>query len=301
MVGKRWGRFAAVVAIAIAVSSCFASFAGAEGEEDTGGFGAFRLRGTNGFSVLVMALSRPHFRHGEVIVWATKRNAAVFYLAPATVTDTSIEADLGTVGELSVTFEPSGPPESVDTSCEQAGPVPYEPGAWVGTIDIEGEEGFTRVQRSRAKAIVSPFIEALCGSSVSGETMGQGIRGARLIARSATEKHALFLQANKNRRNATVRLEASLEERRGRMLVTRTATDRYPAASFNFDPMLRTATLVPPAPFSGSATFHRFAKPANRWTGNLAIDFPGRADVSLAGRRFEATLVHAKREEKAAG
>lgn len=299
--GKRWGRFVALLVIAIAVSSCFASLASAEGEEDTGGFGAFRLQGTNGFSILVMALSRPHFRHGEVLVWATKRNASVIYVAPASVTDTSIDADLGAVGELSVAFEPSGPPESVDTSCEQAGPVPYEPGAWVGTIDIEGEEGFTRVQRSRAKAIVSPFIEALCGSSASGETMGHGIRGARLFARSATKKHALYLQANKNHRNATVRLEASLEERRGKMFVTRAVTDHYPAASFSFDPLLRTATLAPPAPFSGSATFHRLAKPANRWTGRLAIDFPGRADVSLAGNRFDTTLVHAKREEKTAG
>jgi hypothetical protein len=65
--------------------------------------------------------------------------------------------------------------------------------------------------------------------------------------------------------------------------------------------MLRTAVLAPPAPFSGSATFYRFAKAANRWTGNLAIDFPGRARVPLVGSRFEATLVHAKRDEKAAG
>jgi hypothetical protein len=216
MVGGRWSKIVACIALGLALSACFASWASAEGEEDTGGFGAFRLKGTNGFSILVLAFSKPHFKHGEVFVWAgNKRNASVIYLAPATVTATTIDADLGSVGELSLAFEPSGPPEKVEASCKRGGSVSFEPGAWVGAIDFNGEEGFTRVQRGRSKAIVSPFVDFECGVVGIGELTGSQVRGARLVARSAGKKQAIYLQANQNHPGAPAYVEASIEERRG--------------------------------------------------------------------------------------
>jgi hypothetical protein len=74
--------------------------------------------------------------------------------------------------------------------------------------------------------------------------------------------------------------------------------DHFSSSAFDFASPLRTATLAPPVPFTGQATFRRNANPANRWTGNLSVDFPGRADVPLAGGRFKAALVHAKRTEE---
>lgn len=301
MVGRRWRKFFAVLAIAAAFCSCFAAIAaiaGAEGEEDTGGFGAFRLKGTNGYSILVVAFSRPHLKHGQVVVWVAKKNALVTYVAPATVTPTTIDANLGAAGTISVDFEAVGPSKRVHAGCNRGGAIPFEPGNWIGTIQLAGEEGFTRVQTSSAKAIVNPFLNLICGTFGIGEVSGHGVRGARVVARSATDKHTLFLQVNKNRRDASVRVETSLEERRGKLLVNREVVTRYPADSFSFDPLLRSATLAPAAPFSGSATFQRDAKPANRWTGNLTLDFPGRADVPLAGWRFHAALVRAKRTEE---
>jgi hypothetical protein len=273
----------------------------AEGEEETGAFGAFRLKGSNGYSVLVMAFSRPHYEHGEVLVWAAKRNEAVIYLAPARVTATTIDGNLGAVGRISVAFEANGASEQVGTSCDLGSKVSFQPGSWDGTIALAGEEGFTRVGETRAKAIVNPFIDIVCGDSIGiSEGSGPGVRGARLVARSANSRRALFLQVNKNHRGAPVRVESSLEERRGRLLVNREVVHRYPTRSFSFDPLLRTATFDPPAPFSGAATFHRNANPANRWTGNLSVDFPGHADVPLVGRRFRAALVHATRSEEKA-
>jgi len=299
MVGRRWSKFIAYVALGLAFSACFASSASAEGEEDTGGFGAFRLKGTNGFSILVLAFSKPHYKNGEVIVWAgNKRNASVFYLASATVTATTIDANLGAVGELSLEFEPSGPPERVDASCERGGSVPFEPGTWVGTIDFRGEEGFTRVRRGRSKAIVNPFVNAGCGVIGIGETAGSDVPGARLVARSAGKKRSIFLQANQNHHAARVYVETSIEERSRGLIVSREVLDRFSPRAFDFSSPLRTATLAPSPPFSGQATFRRKANPTNLWTGNLSVDFPGRADVSLAGRRFKAALVHAKRTEE---
>ncbi|HET7454373.1 MAG TPA: hypothetical protein VFJ76_02520 [Solirubrobacterales bacterium] len=299
MAGRRWAKFIAAVLVVAAIAAGFAAIASAEGEEETGGFGAFRLKGTNGYSVLIMAFSRPHFKHGELLVWASKNDASVIYFVPATVTATTIDGNLGAAGRISVAFEASGQPENLGTSCDQGKKVSFQPGNWVGTITFAGEEGFTRVDEPRSKAIVNPFIEIACGDPVSiGELTGHGIRGARLVARSTTSKHALFLQVNKNHRNASVRVESSLEERRGRLLVDREVVSHLPASSFYFDPLLRMATFRPPAPFSGSAAFRRNAEPANQWTGSLFVDFPGRADVHLAGSRFHSALVRASRTEE---
>ena len=71
----------------------------------------------------------------------------------------------------------------------------------------------------------------------------------------------------------------------------------FHATVFDFDPELRSAVLSPPAPFSGSALFRRGAEPANRWTGSLAVDFPGNSDVSLVGARFDVHLRHARLRE----
>lgn len=298
MVGRRWGKFLVVLVIAGAFSACFAAMASAEGEGDTVGFGAFRLKGSNGYSILVTAFSRPNFEHGEVIVWATKKDASVIYVVPATVTATTIDADLGAAGTISVDFEAVGPVKRAQAGCKEVGTIPFQPGNWAGTIELAGEEGFTRVQTTSARAIVNPLIDFICGGISISELSGHGVHGARLVARSAAPRRTLFLQVNKNRRDASVRVETSLEERRGRLLVNREVVKRYSAAVFRFDPQLHSAVLTPPAPFSGTATFHRGAKPANRWTGDLSIDFPGRADVPLAGRRFHAALVRAKRTEE---
>jgi hypothetical protein len=299
MLGARWSKFLAVVAIALTSAAWLATVAIAEGEEDTGGFGAFRLEGTNGYSILVVAFSEPHFKKGQVLVGVGNgKDSGVLYLAPASVTATTIDADLGAVGKLSLQFEPSAPVERVHPKCKRDGSFRFEPGVWVGTIEFEGEEGFTRVARSRSKAIPFPFLEDGCDTYSIGETFGHDAYGARLVLRSPARHRSLFLQVNENHRNAPVLVEASLEERRTGMIVDRELLERYPASSFAFGPLLRSATLAPPSPFAGSATFRRFAKPANRWTGDLTIDFPGRADVPLSGDGFKATLVAAKRTEE---
>jgi hypothetical protein len=298
MVSSRFSKFAVTVAVAAAILSSLAAGAAAEGEEETGAFGSFRLKATNGYSMLVMAFSKPHFKQGEVIVFVFGEDGAVIYLAPAQVTPTTIDADLGRVGKIAVGFESSGPPERVTAGCKRGGSVSFEPGAWVGTIEFEGEEGFTAVHRSRVKASVSPFVELGCGGLSIGELMGSQISGARLVARSATEKRAVYLQANQNHPGAPVYAGASIEERHHGLIVSREVAESFPAGSFGFDPSLRSATLSPPSPFAGYAAFRRNAKPANRLTGNLSVDFPGRADVSLTGAGFKSTLVHARRTEE---
>jgi hypothetical protein len=53
---------------------------------------------------------------------------------------------------------------------------------------------------------------------------------------------------------------------------------------------LAEATLQPPAPFSGSATFHLVDQKTATWTGDLAVEMPGLGELPLTGDGIDAGL-----------
>jgi hypothetical protein len=60
---------------------------------------------------------------------------------------------------------------------------------------------------------------------------------------------------------------------------------------FDWDFAAGTATVRPPAPFSGSATFHRRPGGKPSWTGTLRTRLLGGPPLVLTGRAFKARLV----------
>jgi hypothetical protein len=60
---------------------------------------------------------------------------------------------------------------------------------------------------------------------------------------------------------------------------------------FDWDFAKGTATVRPPAPFSGSATFHRRPGGKSSWTGTLRARALGAPPLVLTGRDFKASLV----------
>lgn len=281
----------ALAAAAVCLGSVAA--AGAEGEADTGGFGIFILKASNGYRMLVFASSKAEFKEGRAAVWMLGRHEAAFYSAPATVTDTEISVDLGNVGRIAVDFKPTGKGEFVPR-CGPREKIPYEKGFYEGEIEFHGEQGFTDVSATRAPASFPFLIEAFCAGVSIEEIIGHGLPGARLTAITRRQREKISLQVNQNRPGARVEVQAEIAEKRGRVQIERVSDGRYPATTFHSDPRLRSASLHPPAPFSGSALYRRDARPPNRWTGSLAVDLPGRSNVSLTGSRFRAQLVHAR-------
>lgn len=290
--GRRGSRFAiGVLALAAAL---LAAAPVASAEEDSK-LDAFTLQGSNGYRIFVFALFEPGYgESSEVYIVASRKGRAVSYLAPAVVTDKKVEADLGSLGEIDVTLRLSGKKGVIHPSCAPKQRVTYEKGTYVGTIELRGEEGFTRVSTDRARFSYGPFRDLGCSYTVIGELFGHNLPGARLLARTKVGSTKIKLQASQNRPGKRVRVEAAIAERRGRVLIGREVTSTYSARSFDFAPDLRTALLDLPAPFSGTGFFRREAKPAARWTGNLEVDFPGRSNVPLTGDRFQISLRHAR-------
>lgn len=269
--------------------------ASAAGESETGGVGAFALKGTHGYRIFVLAASQPEFRHGEALLLVARANESASYLVPAQVTDTTIDADLGALGQISVMFEPQGPPRALRPGCEDTAKVPFQPGRWVGEITFVGEEGFTSVQTTSARASIRPYLEIFCPGRIvdEAEEWGPGLPGARLAAHERSGPQTVNLQAVVDRPGAGLRLSAAAHERRGRLRVSRGIDVFQPSSGFRFDPLLRFATLKPGGPFSGVGTFRGGAEPAHRWTGSLTVDLPGRRNLRLTGARFEAGMAHA--------
>ena len=267
----------------------------AQGEPETGAFNEFRVKGTHGYSLLVWAFSREDYRQGEVILFAARGRRSVIYQAPARVTDTKVDADLGVLGEVHVTFQPSGKVGVARPRCDSDTRIAYEKGAYVGTIDFRGEEGFTRASAKRAAFTYHPLIDIFdCAHSGTSTTFGGDLPGAQLEAGGRGPGEVITAQVNQNRPRARVRMGVRIVEQHGEIRVTREVEAVYRGGAFHFAPDLSTAYLAPPAPFAGSARYRANAKPANSWTGSLTVDFPGHSNVSLTGAQFRAHLRHAK-------
>lgn len=227
----------------------------------------------------------------SVILLVARKGAAVSYATRATVTETSVEADLGELGQISMEFRPSGKARVARSRCGGE-PVTFASGYYEGTVSFRGEEGYTTIEATRAEGAFDFLLNVLCPGS-SGSTRGPLLPGAQLdIYSDQSQEGRVHLKVVKNRPAARAHLEASLSEERDGISVGRYVSLFGPSHVFDYDREIQGATVRSSAePFSGSMRFRR-GKP-NRLSGNLIIGFPGRADVRVTGLQARATLQHA--------
>lgn len=290
----RWGRRRSLgVAVGLAALTLLAPTGAAALDSDLKGSALFRLHGSNGYSILVLATSERADNRGDVAIIVGRRGAGVIYTAPALVSPTRFEADLGALGRISLDVVSSGAEKRLRPSCGGEA-VTFEPDVYRGTFEFRGEEGFTDATATQIPEYGRFFLDLGCAGAFRGESWGPGSPGARLQVRMGKGPNRTSLQVNQNRPGARTHFKAEVVEKRGRVGIQRFVEGRAPSGAFDFDPLLRAATLDPPAPFSGSAAFHRNASPANRWTGDLSVDFPGRSDVPLTRPGARVSLVHAQ-------
>jgi hypothetical protein len=273
---------------------------------------AFSLEAGNGYAIFGIAFSSRADGRGDVTLIAGKKGATAIYFAPATVLASDakapsvfhppslIRADLGTLGKIDLEFVPSGGVKREHWACKKS-TLGIDAGSYQGIFEFHGEEGYTEASATSVPAWIGPLLSVACTSSGWSERSGPGLRGARLRLLSERGGQTVRLQANKNRPGAAMRYEATIEEHAGRIEVQRSIQGKAPAASLVPSDGLRIATFEPPAPFGGRAIFRHDASPANRWTGDLTADFPGKSDVPLAGTSFDASLVPAVRTEDRRG
>lgn len=279
---------AAFVAVALPVPAPAVAL-----DSDLKGFAVFRVDASDGYEIFVLASSERADNRGDAALIVHRPGETVVYAAPATVSPAKFEADLGTLGQISLDIVPSGTRKTLRSRCG-GDSLSIEPDVYRGTFEFRGEEGFTEATATRIPEFSRFILDFGCAVSGEGESRGPGLPGARLRVQAGKGHLRTSLQINQNRPGAPTLFEAGVAEKRGRIEIERSVSGRTPSNAFDFDPLLRTANLDLPPPFSGSASFHRNASPANRWTGSLSVDFPGRSGVELAPRGARVTLVHAR-------
>ncbi len=298
----RLGLLHAVGLVAIAVLAAAPALAllaparAAALDSDLKGSAVFRLEASHGYAILGFAASERLDGRGDIGLIVYRKGAAVAYSAPATVTPTRLDADLGALGRISAEIVPSGRKRKLRSGCGGDTPV-IEPRRYRGTFEFHGELGYTEAAATDVPEYARFFLDVLCPGSGGGfETSGARLPGARLrtFSRDRGDRR-LSLQLNKNRPGKATVFSATIAETRGRIRIERSVSGRQPARAFDYDPLLRTAIVAPSAPFSGAASFRRGAPPADRWTGDLSVDFPGEPDVGLTGAAFSIHVVHARR------
>lgn len=288
--GKGWG--ATALGLVVLASTLLGPGSAVATDSDLKHSAILKVKASNGYTVLVIASSERADGRGQVGLIVYGKHGSATYGAPATITATRFEADLGVLGRISLDVAPSGRKKTLHSRCEgESESLTVESQLYSGVFEFHGEERYADVSTATPHEYTRfPFF-FLCGSSISGETSGAGLPGARLRLHARSGSFRFDLQANKNRPGARTRFEVKTREKHQGISISRNRTLWVGSDAFDYHPLLRSATLEPPPPFSGSASFHRHARMANRWSGNLTVDLPGRSDVPLAGTGIRATLV----------
>ncbi|HEY5053567.1 MAG TPA: hypothetical protein VII45_09190 [Solirubrobacterales bacterium] len=252
----------------------------------------FKLKASNGYTIAGVALENPKDGSGVLLLGVGRKGASVLYEIPATVTATSIDADLGRLGAIDVHFVPTGGTTTERSTCGGR-PVSFDSGDYIGRIDFEGELGYTRLHLTRARGEIQGLLSLLCAAGRS-EGIGGRAPGARLTARRRGSEAPFEFAARKNSPTGRADFAVSIDERSGEMAISRSVETVAPPNAFVYDTRAGTATIRPPAPFSGSATYSRHSA-IGGWAGDLSVDFPGRSDVKLGGPQTHVSLVRSEK------
>jgi hypothetical protein len=253
-----------------------------------------RLKGSKGYSISVSGDSK------TVTLTAERKGSSASYTTKGFASDTRIKARLGRLGRVSVRFHPRGRPKHVpfpQGNC-RGGTETVDSGTWVGRIDFEGELGYTVAHATRARGKITSSTKLTCsGHEEKGgnhpdfqSTMLSASSDARAIFSTA------FLFTSETLRGLDgAAFDALLLEAHNRGLtIVRSinAEAKSNAVVLNKEGgHIASATIAPPAPFMGTATFQSTRGSKGSWTGTLAGDFPGRGVVTLAGPEFSAKVL----------
>jgi hypothetical protein len=250
----------------------------------------FTVQASHGYEVTIFS---SRFSEGlqDVAVFASSSRSTAIYRVPATVTKKSVQAEVGSLGRVAVRAVSVGRKPVLLRSCNGEGRWKIARLAYEGVIEFHGEEGFTDVEAKRAPFDYRTFREFACaGEGV--RPSGKELTGARLDIHRPEEANELFMHATQLRPGGATEVSVQVDDYDSELETTRATKVIAGPAALRFDPQLRSATLTPPAPFAGHATYRRGAPPARRWTGNLTVDLPGDSDYPLTGSGLRVTLAH---------
>ncbi|HEU4462181.1 MAG TPA: hypothetical protein VFR75_06275 [Solirubrobacterales bacterium] len=255
------------------------------------------LRGSNGYEVHISGISQR-----QVWVLVEKGGASAAYLWRGRVTEDAIEAKLGNLGRVSVQLQPGSRSEAEprQAGCKGKPGVRHE-GRFAGVIRFRGEKSFTSVDVESARGTVFRSFRMVCKRRGGKEPQYKQPPTTSLNAVSSRYPQAPWFSVFKQepvRRSAFPALEeaqytAHTTERDPGLGVVRSASAIAEPETFAVSPLgaaPATASVAPPAPFSGTASYEKTPDGKGIWSGDLAVELPGRGTLSLTDSTYRAEL-----------
>jgi hypothetical protein len=230
-----------------------------------------------------------------------KSHLGVSYEVQRKVTEAGFRARFGRLGLVDVAFTPSRTLDSTEPSEGCAGaPRTLREGTFAGTIDFTGEQEYVRIE-GPAEGWMSVIPEWSCPdieepmpfASASGplaRDSGKKREAATLYAGSRRCACLFVAAVHRRYRGGRSLFYLVQEERREGMEIIRATRAKGGPTAIDFDHDAGTATVHPPPPFSGHASFR--ARPHGRalWRSTLRGPLLGVGSVGIFGPGSEAIL-----------
>lgn len=238
---------------------------------------------------------------GTVTLELRRKDSLVTYEVKGEITEAGLKARFGRLGLIDVAFTPTKTLSSTEPSDGCTGePRTLHEGIFSGTIDFTGERQYTRIEATQVEGSMSvisqwhcpeeqptSFVNALRGSG-TGEQKGEKSASLHVFSRRCLcAFYAGVYYAKGQGRSIFYALQG---ERREGMEITRSTTARGGGSAFAFDHEAGTATVRPPRPFKGRATFERRPGDPGLWRGTIRMPFLGTGLLSPRGPDVRASL-----------
>jgi hypothetical protein len=231
---------------------------------------------------------------GRVRLMLDRGGEVGYYSARARLGARTVKARFGRLGSLDFRFVPAR--REAPLGC--GGRYGAQYGIFKGSLIFRGEHDYADVDAGRAKGWFQTHPVRHCGHAAHGSAATPGRAapiaetGAGLEAWSSFHLpfrfFAAFTEAGK--KGPRVAFNALLAEHREGMQIDRGVQLYAGARSFAWDLGAGTATLEPPAPFTGRAFFRREPGGKSRWWGSLRAPILGGRPMRVTGSAFNATL-----------
>ncbi len=222
-----------------------------------------------------------------------------------------LRARFGAIGAVSLRFRPHGRTKVGHAGKHCRGRAPQtEFGEYRGTVSLRGEDGEFHIRGKRASGDRSRTFQLSCAAGhahkeeskplyeyvAPSETFfvtSEGGSIAMLLAISRRGGRFVYLRAaHMQSYEAGADVQAGALERKHGM-----AIGHYAEVNGGEGTLLTslpgvhpaTATLAPPAPFHGEASFIENSPTSHAWGGTLAVSFPG-LDLPLTGPTYATSL-----------
>jgi hypothetical protein len=258
----------------------------------------FQLDGSHGYRLQISA------RAATVTIGVARESdtphagSSTTYVARGVAGVGGIHANLHQFGRVDVTFHRSAeaarglPPDCFGGTTGAA----TIPGYFTGTVDFEGQGGYTSVHANRVRGeVVLPPTEqcplVAGGSNPLIEDPNAELPPAQTrMTLSALDKAGTGGLLFVARRAGKTGFYAERFGTVGQIGLLSLAYALGPRSSFVSDPQVSYGSVHPPKPFVGSATLRRDPGGKRSWSGTLAATFPGGETVPLTGTEFHTTL-----------